>query len=218
MAQITASPAVSSGGTTMDGSMANGYATTWAGVRSTVQGDGVGNTWAPTTTPIYIRALYNASGYYAHRLGLTFDTSAIGAGSTITSATLRLFGTATNYVNANSTSAEIVEFAPVNAGTFDDDDWTTVVYTALATGIAFASLSQTAYNDFTLNATGLTKISKTGITKLLVMTGLDLSNTAPAASGNDNIFSFVATDGADKPQLVVNYTTATGSPAFLAFM
>lgn len=211
MATLTVNPATGSGGTTMDGAMANGYAVSWASARSTVQGDGVGSTWDPTATNNRIRGLQNGSGFYMGRGGMTFDTSSLTAAANISSAVLSVFGTSTNFVNADLTSLVPVSFNPANKGTFVDSDWTTVVYSACATAINFASLSQSAYNDFTLNATGISNISKTGITSFAFITGLDLNNTGPAVSGNDNIFEYLSADGASKPKLVITYTLGGGS-------
>lgn len=208
MATLTANPNTSSGNVTMDGMMANGYATSWASVRSTVQGDGIGNTWNPTGASWYVRALHNASGYYCTRVGMTFDTSSIGSGATISSAVISVYGQSTNFVNNSSTSLEVVAFNPANKATFAASDWTTVTYTALATGIAFSSLNKAGYNDFTLNASGIANINKTGISSFLFMTGLDLNNTDPGTATKDNVFQFNMADfGSNKPKLVVTYST-----------
>jgi hypothetical protein len=219
MATSTFNSQTGSGGTTMDGEMDNGYATTWSGVRSTVQGDGVGSLWNPTNTYIRIRALHNGSGYYGCRGGMTFDTSALTSGAVISSAVLSVYGTSINFVSNDSTSLEVVSFNPATKGTFIDSDWTTAVYTALATGINFASLNQAGYNDFTLNATGISNINKTGISSFMVMTGLDLNNTSPGSITHDNVFQFNSVDnGTNVPKLVVTYTVPVINGNFLAFM
>ncbi len=149
---------------------------------------------------------------------MTFDTSALTTNATIVSAVLIVSGLSSNFVNNNSTSLEVVAFNPANKGTFVANDWTTVVYTALATGIPFASLNQSGYNDFTLNATGLANINKTGVSSFALITGLDLTNTGPTSSGNDNIFDCESSDSTNKPKLVVTYSLPGSPDLRLAFI
>lgn len=206
MASLTVNPGTGSGGTTMDGHASNGYAASWASVRSTPQGDGVGGyNFNPTDAYMRLRALRNGTGYYCDRNAASFDTSSLGAGATIVSAVLSFYGNTTNFSNPSSTSMEIVGFTPANLGTFVDADWTQFGSTAFATGIAFSSLNQSGWNDFTLNSSGLAAINKTGVTAFGIVSGLDFSNTAPGF-GADNIFEFQSAEGANKPKLVVTYT------------
>lgn len=177
-------PEAGSGGAnvTMDGTKSNGYQTTWSLCRSTVNDSGG---WGPTnaTGNVY-RALYNASGYYCQRAGFSFDTSSVPDDDVISAATFSLKGTG-SIVDANSTSAEVVSFAPVNSANYADSDWTTVSYSSFGS-INASSWSTSDWNDFGLNQAGMDVINKTGITDLMTISGLDLNNQAPASSGNDN--------------------------------
>ena len=66
-----------------------------------------------------------------------------------------------------------------------------------------------ALGTFTLNATGRTHISKTGWTKLAVLIGFDINDTAPGA-GEENSVTFDVSEGANDPELTVTYTVPGG--------
>jgi len=112
-----------------------------------------------------------------------FDTSALPDTDTIDSATISLYGEVVT-TNANIPTQSIVPVAstPASDTTITTADFDQLGNTAFSTGIAFTSFSTSAYNDFALNASGLSAISKTGISKFGFRTVSDQSNTEPSVS------------------------------------
>lgn len=190
---------------TSDRHITSGYGATMQIAHDTVTGDGVG---IVTDTTDYIRALKNASGFYLGRLGFAFDTSALPDTATISNASLLLCGNSTGYVNQSATSAVVVGFAPADPTSIAVGDFDAFSYTAFST-IALSSLSQSLYNTFVLNASGIAAVSKTSYTNLGVITEADRAVTTIGTE--DNIMSFnMADNSASKPTLFITYTTAVG--------
>jgi len=79
--------------------------------------------------------------------------------------------------------------------------------------LAWASWVDTAgtYNDFTLNANGISNISKTGITYFGARDSLDTANTTPTGNNNWNFNSSNGAGTTTDPKLVVTYTTGGGT-------
>lgn len=205
MSTLTAYPDAGTGSTTVDGFITSGYGATMTVAHNTSTGDGANPSHA---TDMYIRALQNGSGTYLGRIGLTFDTSGLTSGATISSAVLSLYGTSSYYANPSSSSAVIVAFAPASNNTLVAGDFGTFSYTSFAS-IAQGSLSQSAYNDFTLNASGISNISKTGISRFGCIYEVDRAITT--ITGVDNIFNFKPADTSgttNDPKLVVTYSTS----------
>ena len=79
------------------------------------------------------------------------------------------------------------------------------------------TLTAGAYNDITLNANGLTNISKTGISKFGGVFGFDFDNTTTGLTWASGVFQAVSTAFADTagttndPKLVITYTPASVS-------
>ena len=69
-------------------------------------------------------------------------------------------------------------------------------------------MSDSQYNDFALNAAGLSNISKTGVTKMGSCLTNDADNSAPSwGSAHDNYVDINFADaGSNKPKLVITYT------------
>lgn len=203
MATLTANPQINGGGAnvTCDGLITSGFGATMTIAHNTGTGDGVNTNGVKSA----IRALQNVSGTYLGRCGVSFDTSSLTSGATISSAVLSLFGDSLNFINQSSTSVAIVGTTPANKNDLVVADFGQFQFTAFASPIAFASLSQSAYNDFTLNASGISAINKTGVTSFGVITEVDRAITTITAQ--DNIFNFIMADtGSNQPKLVVTYT------------
>lgn len=194
--------------TTMDGMVTSGYAASWAALRAIGTGDGAGSTSPYGNNCYIVRALRNASGYYVNRTMFLFDTSSISSGDTINSATLSLYGNTFAYVNNSSTSFEIVQSNPASNTDIVAGDIDAFSFTSFAS-INYSSLSQSAYNDFSLNASGISNVTKAGISKFGGITGLDLNQTT-MTSGHDNIFAFKEAESSGTstdPKLAVDHTS-----------
>ena len=146
----------------------------------------------------------------------TFDTSALGAGATITGATFTIYGLGSS-INQSTT---LQLYTSTCADTLTNADFNTVTLnspTALtASGIPTGSWNTSGANVFTLNATGISAINKVGKTKFVIReTTYDVSNVAPANVTNQVYFEVGATT--NKPVLSITYTSASGAGNFLAF-
>lgn len=198
---------------------------------------GGGSNWATAhdrttcTTPsdtatVLVTRCDNASGSYRiYRSFTLFDTSSIPDADTIDSATLSLWFNSIN--NAQSDSIGIVQTSPASNTAIVADDFNnfTAIHSQTATAEkTLASISTGAYTDFAFDATGLTWIDKTGITKLGQRQKNDYSETAshsnPASGGNTSTeYRSADTAGTtNDPKLVVEHTTAvTFTPKVMWF-
>lgn len=145
-----------------------------------------------------------------------FDTSGIGATSTIDSATLAIRGSGSADAQSNVPEINIYTSTPAANTSLAIGDYAQIATVAQATAITFTNWSTTLDNTFTLNATGLTNISKTGITKFGQREAkFDVANVAPvwASPGSGSFGALLAeTVGTgDDPTLTVQYTAAGGA-------
>lgn len=141
-----------------------------------------------------------------YRAVLAFDTSAIPAGATIVSATLRLMRGSLSGTNPFDTHGSLL--VDVQRGglggssTLEKGD-----FQALATAAAAASLSKAAANlgwsEGGLNAAGLNAVNRGGYTQMRVYFALDDNDDG----GNDYLgyYAGETATAAYRPQLVVTY-------------
>ena len=177
------------------------------GGETLIAGIGVGN--AANTFRNLIRSFF------------LFDTSSLPDGATITSATISIYGTnkdATNDVPAPDIG--LVATTPASDTAIATGDYDQQGTTLLSNTISYNSWSTTGYNTFTLNASGLSAISKTGITKLGFRIESDRTNTAPTGdifySGVKRVFGYFYTNNASvDPKLEITYTVPASGPANL---
>lgn len=148
-----------------------------------------------------------------------YDTASIPDANTITAATISLFGKAKTstlfapeiaiYLSAPASNTALAN------GDFDSGDFNVRNATKQSDVITNANWSTTAYNVFTLNATGLGNISKTGITKFgCKETTKDDPDTAPTFATSSiarllaNTSEFTGTT--QDPKLEVTHSVAAG--------
>jgi hypothetical protein len=158
------------------------------------------------------------------RAFMLFDTSALGAGATITSATLQ-FVLIQRSDDFNA-SLYLVTSTPANDDELVIGDWGEIQAVSQATTPTFASFtlhsaSAGFYNSLTLNATGEGNISKTGITKFGFRVDTDATGSGPTwTSQYRSHLGMAAADtdlGDDKRiKLVVVYTLAV-TPKVIMF-
>lgn len=143
-----------------------------------------------------------------YRMICNFNTAALGAGSTITSATLSLYVIGTNNgLGTTNFTFEIVGATPGATNTIANSDYGQLGSTSFAS-TAFGSITTGAFNDFTLNPSGLANISKTGVSSFGLKSGWDLNNSFDGlwASGGLTRYRVEMADNASNlPKLVVNY-------------
>ncbi len=186
--------------TSADGGVQN-TGTVYATEQSAATGDFV------EASETYFQAFnfYSIPNYTVGRMFFYFDTSALGATSTITSATISVYGNANQaeadaghsdlrlYEGTQSDSLVVADYDNFGA-TELSDDFTNWLY----------PLATNAYNTITLNAAGLALINKTGITKFCGRITGDIAAAAP--TGNNGVFIWSNEKGAGyQPKLVITY-------------
>jgi hypothetical protein len=132
-----------------------------------------------------------------------FDTSILTATAIIVSATFSL--QINSVTNTFSQSLGLIISSPSSNTAIVNADYLNITRTRLASDIALGSLTTGAYNTWSLNATGIAQISKTGITKFATALSGDIDNTAPTwVSGQKaTVIANYADAGANKPTLTV---------------
>lgn len=144
------------------------------------------------------------------RIHTTFNTSTLGAGVTIVAARLKLYLTEMLQTLSLSSTAVVAAIYPIDYDDMKEVDHARIYREALSDFRSFPSLTLNAYNTFTFNALGLTKIAKTGMTLIGVQEGTyDLPNVSPTwLSNKANRARFATADTlllAQTPRLEVDY-------------
>lgn len=218
---LTATPGLSTGGTTGDGYI--GRIVSAGSVFSTIIGAAAGTTLSMTGTLgalVRIIAHADTSDRYTEirRSGFTFDTSAVGASSTVTGVDLRLDSRATYQLNTFTTvnsDIEIVGFAPAIVDNFAVEDYSTFGSTSFSTMSYDDYTASEGHKTFTLNASGIANVNKTGITGVGARLGSDLSGTGVTwAAGGSLAVGVRWADGTGTiadPKLDVTYTEGSAA-------
>lgn len=204
---LTAYPDPDPETTTVDGQVQRVGNEAFGTIRS-----GVGTSASPSgaSTFLQLTAGTTASNYILLRrwIGL-FDTSTLTASATISAAALSLegFGKANTY--STEPDLDIVSSNPASNTNLVSGDYNTLGTTPYAS-ISYASFSTTGYNDFTLDASGIATISKTGVSKFGATFSWDTDNSAPTWGNSKDIeLDIRNADTAattSDPKLVVTYT------------
>ena len=162
-----------------------------------------------------------------YRSPFLFDTSALPDTDDITAATFSV------YVSSKSDPHDemswcLVSSNPASNTALVNGDFTLSTKfgsTRFATDKTYASISTSAYCDFTLNSAGIDNVSKTAISKFGLLTAQDFDNSAPtwASSTYKHITGYYAerTGTSEDPKLVVTHSapsSAVNSGFFNFFM
>lgn len=179
----------------------------------------------PSDTALYIGYQDNATNdrwTQIYRSITLFDTSAIGS-DIVDSATYSLYATGNQNTASTDLNANIYECSPASNTNILASDITITNFTntKLATGIARSSISTSSYNDWTLNASGLSAINGSGVTKLSCLVENDIDDSSPTHDNNGSAgFSRFYTSSADNsgtsqdPKLAVIHTAGGGGSTF----
>lgn len=198
--------------TTVDGFVGlENSSTDWATVRDAT--DGNVNNYTNVDNEFALAVFNSGSGNYSIKRGfLLFDTSALGAGATITAAVLGLAGNGDAEQNADSTALHAVSCNPASNTALANADYDQVGSTSYGS-INLSSWNETlgTFNDITFNSDGLAAISTISITKIGLRIARDLNNSAP--TGNNWIRACSSDNGtaARHPKLTITYTPATAN-------
>lgn len=200
-----------------------GVAEVWATIRA-----GAGNNNLPSSASTYFVGLQEAAGTNnfkeLERCVFCFDTSSLTSGATISATTMSLRGTAKDNTQIAEPSLNVYNSTPASTSALANGDYGQIGSTALCdTDIVYASFNTAGYNDFLFNATGLSNVSKTSISKFGARDPrYDVANVAPGwfnqLNSRSNLQGNYAANGSNKPKLVVTYTVASANGNFLAFM
>ena len=212
---------------TVDGKVSReGVDATWSTIVAGA-GNTLDNTSVDYSAPILWTSNTNNQFQVLGRTIYIFDTSSIPDTDTITSATFSLYGNLkTIGVGWGiSPSIDVYLATPASDAAIVATDFTQIGTTSqTGSALAYASFSTTGYNDFILNATGISNISKTGNTRFGTREATyDVPNVDPSATswvGNKlsymDSFSHNQTGTANDPKLVVTHTTpSTSNASFL---
>jgi hypothetical protein len=145
-----------------------------------------------------------------------FDTSSIPDSNVISSAVASIRPNTSVFAPTDSmgvgTTIGITGFTPADQNAIalaDMNAWTSTRYTS---DIAITSMSTSAYSDFTLNASGIAAINKTGNTLFVYRLGWDIDNTSPGTPANGTFAGSSFAFGTTNPQkLVVTHASAGGT-------
>src|SRR3990167_4421757 len=149
--------------------------------------------------------------WWLYRSFYLFDTSALGDTDTIDSASFNLYVTATlNFNTGTAKYISLVSSSPASDTAITTADYDQVGTTKLATDINTVDITLNEYKPWILNATGITNISKTDVSKFALRHGQDLNNEQPSVGGDNGINGarFQDYDGTTSgPKLVVEHTS-----------
>ena len=149
--------------------------------------------------------------WWLYRSFYLFDTSALGDTDTIDSASFNLYVTSTtNFDTGTAKYISLVSSSPASDTAITTADYDQVGTTKLATDINTVDITLNEYKPWILNATGITNISKTDVSKFALRHGQDLNNEQPSVGGDNGINGarFQDYDGTTSgPKLVVEHTS-----------
>lgn len=153
-----------------------------------------------------------------------FDTSSLTASASISSAILSYFGTTTYATGLGIPTLHLCAATPASDSNLIASDFNVANFGSTSfANIAGGSWNQAGYNDFTLNASGISNINKTGGSQFGSRLDWDLNNSTTGltwASGADSYMAGnFADNGSNIPKLVVTFTlTAKGVKGSLLLM
>ena len=186
-----------------DGNVYNDNAGTWATVKGLTTGTAAGGA---DPVNVYASMLVSRS---IGRIFLPFDTSTLPDNAIVSAATVQFNVTSIASSNGTLHAVQTTQADPTSlaAGDFDNIAGSSSTMTSGGS----VAVSSTGSKTITLDATGLTWISKTGYTLLALVEDRDLTNTDPSPS--DYRFSVNTNENAtpgNRPLLTITYALTTG--------
>lgn len=193
-----------------------GSNTSWAAVRALSSSD-------PPTYPTNETVFQgeNSEGtYIISRNGYVFDTSSIPDGATITSAVFSVYSSASGdgSETTNPANGSLVAYTPSSDTAPVAADYQQFGTTKLCdTDVTSATFRGAGgYHSWTLNATGLAAINKTGNTRLGIRPSNDFSDSTAPTARSYALGDFAAQTGTSQdPKLVVDYTTISFADSYI---
>ncbi len=174
-------------------------------------------------TAAYISADTGTNGWDGlSRTFLLFDTANLPDTNTVSSATLSGKTIAKNN-QSWSTTYNIYSSNPASNSDLVTADFDEVGTTPFSTAVAYASFANDSWNDWTLNASGISAVSKTGVSKFSFREATyDVANTAPTwvSGGFERIVLYSTESSAgtsDDSKLVVVHSAGGGGGGGTAY-
>lgn len=207
--------------TTIDGVCNSGNNAVWSASQTASPGAACNHTNGAAANVTYADAS-DGSTYDILRAYFLFDTSSIGSGQSVSSATFSLWvTTATDQQADGSDYVNVYTSTPASNTALATTDFPNVGSTAQATQITISALTTAAYNDFAFNSTGKGNIAMTGVSKFSLRDGHDAANVSMTFSHINLVKGdFADTAGtANDPKLVVvsAAAAATTKPRAIVF-
>jgi hypothetical protein len=151
------------------------------------------------------------------RVIMVFDTSTLGSAN-ISAATLSLYGVSKqDPATAAAPTYNLYQGASQSNTIVGNADYQGNLNqsTELTTTFTYASFTTSAYNDYTLNAAGLSHINKNGVTKISwKIANYDVGAQTPTWSAGTDARAVASsadeTGTSQDPKLVITYTLVTG--------
>lgn len=203
---------------TVDGYIQGIDATSWANARATADTSNDNG----TLSNIFNMKRESNSTWYVTRSVTIFDTSALGAGSTVLSANYNIYlSTIDDAETDHPGDLVLVEctITGTSITSLSTSDWGSFGTTSFSASFYDLSSVSGGYNQLALNATGLSNVNVSGITKLGLRGQNDLDGDAHAPSLDSSVQMYFA-DYADvtrDPKLTGTYTPAAESYAGMMF-
>jgi hypothetical protein len=151
-----------------------------------------------------------------------FDTSSLTSGAIISSVIMSIFGSGKLDNMSITPNIDVYTSTPASNTVLANSDFQQFGSTSqTGSPITYTGWSTTGYNDFTFNATGISNVSKTSISKFGCRNAnYDVSTTQPTWASNSTSrlqgnFSDGTTSTSPDPKLVVTYILPISGGAFL---
>lgn len=198
--------------TSVDGRVfRDGVNETWATIHDALDGTGAQDSLTAGQHTMVGASLTTNQWRELYRGFLLFDSSSLPDTANIDNANIQLY--INSKVSTLGGTMEIVTSTPASNTALAAADYDQMGAVRQATGIAYASLTTGAYNTFNFNATGISNISKTGISKFGERHSNDVDNSPPTwSSGANTSDNSDWAEGTNKPKLVVEYNKIGGFP------
>lgn len=163
------------------GEGSGGGSTAWNGARNTGLAAYASDTTWNTLNEYSPGQWSNSSAQVIARSHVPVDTALLGSGASISAALLKVW-VGDNYATSVPGGAPdyfiVIPGAQASTSTVSASDHALTIPAGVAwsSSVTRTSLTTSAYNTFTLNATGIAGLSKTGYSKLCIVTGGDYEN------------------------------------------
>ena len=162
---------------------------TWNDAVTETTADAVNNTDNEHSMIIAFFGLTGSSleRYTIRRSWFAFDTSSIPDTDTISSATFTIYGSGRASEDDSGTTVDVVSATTTSGTEIAVGDFGNTGSTVFADkAISAWDTTDGNPNDFTLNASGIANISKTGLSKFAIKAGIDTDNNFPHSGYESN--------------------------------